>query len=78
MADKIGIPVISVIGTVERKGTKEEICHVWNEVMIDGEWYLVDLSGDFAKELGEKPGDSFFMINPENSIYHPWEIFRIP
>lgn len=81
VADKANIPVLTVIGAVKMAGEKEvgeELNHVWNEMWIDGKWYLVDLTGDLAKKPGEKPRESFFKMKCSNEWYYPWKTFKVP
>ncbi len=66
LCNKIGIPCIVVVGTSEPdiESTNKNNDHGWNEVMIDGDWYIVDIT-DSRKSVytGQYFDTTFYKFN---------------
>ena len=57
ICDQFGIPCVLIGGTVVQGGTT--IGHMWNGVLINGKWYLTDVTWDDA---GNKASYKYFMV----------------
>lgn len=62
LCNRIGIPCIVVAGTGEPniESTNENNNHGWNEVMIDGDWYIVDITDSRRSVYKNKYFDTTF------------------
>lgn len=80
VADKAGIPVVSVLGRhgIKSKASNQSINHAWNEMLINGKWYLLDLTEDLPVNLGDEPQDRFFKLDRDDSRYDTWKVFEVP
>lgn len=48
LSNEAGIPAISVVG-IKTHSDGSSISHEWNEIYLDGEWYLVDITSRYFK-----------------------------
>lgn len=73
--DMLGIECITVVGTPGGN----VICHSWNQVKLDGEWYGVDTAWD--DPIGGRPTKQFFNVTSRtlrSSGIHHWDESSVP
>lgn len=63
--NRLGIPCKVI------RGFGREELHAWNEIMIDGKWYLVDTTWDDAGE-GQSIEHDYFLCSEEAFDGHTW------
>ncbi len=66
LCSALGVDAVCICGTVEDDG-EDDILHLWNAVMLDGEWYQADVTWDDLDE-DEEVKDVFIYLNVNDRV----------
>lgn len=70
LSSQLGVDTVCICGTAENtdtQGNTTDELHQWNAVMLDGEWYMADITWDDADQ-DEDIRDVFIYLNIPQSV----------